>query len=41
MNRAIAEIYRTRIYPSLHLFIDGNDEYYNDALTEEWEWRTE
>lgn len=28
MNRAIAEIYRIREYPSLHYFHDGSDELY-------------
>ena len=27
-NRAIAEIYRIREFPSLHFFHDGNDEAY-------------
>ena len=35
INRPIAEIYHIHTYPSLHLFINGDDEHYNDVLNVE------
>ena len=35
VNRPIAEIYHIHTYPSLHLFINGDDEHYNDVLNVE------
>ena len=35
-NSDIAEIYRIRNYPSLHLFIDNDDEHYSGRLYKEY-----